>query len=400
MFSNFKKAFGKPEKRKIPTEIVDAFSRNLPEGLKYKPLSNDLMVVVADNDQDMSMAVSAKLIIPENMKLLTKDQLYEMVYRTQSYIKIDQEHPILINDIPISLEETAVSPLNTISGEREFILTPKPFPPPFEIELSDNELVKKILVQRQPLADLSKSLFKNADSDGIQLSLIVDEQNDNKLKFTLNFNLLNISAVNEMVETFKLYQSFIEGNGKIFGVQSPPIELNDIEEVSFKNLFIFWERIKLLQDELSVEFHLDGALNKEEELELTELYSSFVRKEPFKRYVSFDKISLTPHEEEFDKEVYLKNEGMVFSFFKQIRLNLLGVEMDLYEASAIGNIKIKDVVPDPNVPGNYDCIIDSNTEKRTFTSTQYFKNMDEADTLRNNPVLLTEGKELKGILED
>lgn len=239
MFSNFKESFKKSDGNVIPKEIVESLNKRLPDGLIYKRVAKDLVVAVPSEGREMQL--SAKVKIPENLKIYEPEQLYDILYRTQTELKIDKNVPVKINGIDIALDEAALAPL-IASKNTEFFLQPRPFPSPYELEFSGNGHTRTLTMQRQPLADLNKTLIKNIDDDALQVSMTVIEDTET-LQFSFNFNLQKVDTIDEVLSVLLVYQAFIQGDGQVIGMNLPSAPISDVEKETLNDLLTFWSKM-------------------------------------------------------------------------------------------------------------------------------------------------------------
>ncbi|WJM05897.1 abortive infection system toxin AbiGii family protein [Paenibacillus amylolyticus] len=394
MFSNFKESFKKSDGHIIPKEIVESLNKRLPNGLIYKRVAKDLVFAVPSEGREMQM--SANIKIPESLRIYKPGQLFEILYRTQTGLKIDKNVPVKINGIEIALDEAALAPLIT-SKNTEFFLQPRPFPSPYELEFSGNGHTRTLTMQRQPLADLNKTLLKNIDNDGLQVSMKVLEDTET-LRFSFNFNLQKVDSIDELLSVLFVYQAFIQGEGQVVGLKLPPAPTSDVERETLNDLLTFWNKMSSVEKKLGVQFPLDLPLSDEEDIWLMKLYSSFVKEEPFRENIKYTSITFDPPEN-FDKD-RLISQAAGFTFLQSENINLLGVDLELFAVMGVYNLRISDIIPSKKEPGKLECILENKSDQKSFRSMRYFKTYEEALEFQKNIRALHEARDLFSIFEE
>ncbi|WP_201782134.1 abortive infection system toxin AbiGii family protein, partial [Paenibacillus xylanivorans] len=378
----------------IPKEIVESLNKRLPDGLIYKRVANDLVVAVPSEGRAMQM--SANIKIPESLRIYKPEELFDIIYRSQTELKIDKNVPVKINGIEIPLDEAALAPL-LASENTEFYLQPKPFPPPHVVEFSGYGHTRSLTMQRQPLADLNKTLIKNIDNDGLQVSMTVLEDIET-LQFSFNFNLQKVNSIDELLSVLLVYQAFIQGDGQVVGMRLPPSPINDVESGTLNELLTFWKKMKSVENKLGVHFSLDLPLSDEEDIWLIKLYSSFVKEVPFRENIKYTSITFDPPED-FDKD-RLISQTAGFTFVQPENINLLEVDLELFAVMGVYNLRISDIIPSIKEQGKLECILEKKSDQKSFRSMRYFKTYEEALEFQKNIRALHEARDLFSIFKE
>ncbi|GGH41230.1 hypothetical protein GCM10008014_00610 [Paenibacillus silvae] len=394
MFSNFKESFKKNDGYIIPKEIVESLNKRLPDGLIYKRVAKDHVFAVPSDGKEMRLSANIKL--PENLRIYKPDQLFEILYRTQTGLKIDKNVPVKINGTEIALDEAALAPLIT-SENVEFFLQPRPFPPPYVLDFSGNGYIRTLTMQRQPLADLNKTFIKNIDNDGLQVSMTINEDTET-LRFSFNFNLQKVNSINELLSVLFVYQAFIQGNGQVIGLKLPPAPINEVERETLNDLLLFWKRMSSVENKLGIQFPLDLPLNDDEDIWLMKLYSSFVKEEPFRENIKYTSITFDPPEN-FDRN-RLISQAAGFTFLQPENITLLGVDLELFAVMGVYNLRISDIISSKKEQGKFECIIENKSSQNSFRSMRYFKTYEEALEFQKDIRALHEARDLFSIFEE
>lgn len=178
MFADFNKAFFKENaiEAKIPREVLKSLSENLPDGFEYTELDHGLAGIIP---QDSNIELSGLKLdwtdsVFDGFKPSNLNEAMEYLYRTQRKYEIEltDEDSIIINGVSFKVGKIIEMPFEEKEKRAyKFTIIPQPFQPPFEVRLEGNGVIKKFYVERQPYADMNKSLFKNINSPAFEISM-------------------------------------------------------------------------------------------------------------------------------------------------------------------------------------------------------------------------------------
>ena len=209
MFVSFNKAFDKKKSMdKIPEPIIKALSEELPSGFKYVQMDKDTCCLIPEGEE---INFSFDFIKDNEFNAKTPDELMEYLYRTQKQLRI-KSNTIEINGNKLNVSDLIKLPLKNVEIDHStIIIEPKAFPKPFElpIEYEDGKYIS-VKIQRQPLADLKKSLFKSIDMESMEVSYIIDEIN-HSMSMDLKIRLDKAETVEEILKISKIYDRFKKG---------------------------------------------------------------------------------------------------------------------------------------------------------------------------------------------
>lgn len=132
-----------------------------------------------------------------------------------------------------------------------------------------------------------------------------------------------------------------------------------------------------VEKKLGVQFSLDLPLSDEEDICLMKLYSSFVKKEPFRENIKYTSITFNPPEN-FDKDRFT-SQAAGFTFLQPENINLLGVDLELFAVMGVYNLRISDIIPSKKEQGKLECIVENEEfDQKSFRSMRYFNTYEEA----------------------
>ncbi|MEC2078633.1 abortive infection system toxin AbiGii family protein [Metabacillus fastidiosus] len=389
MFVNFENAFFKKKEldKKIPQEIINSLSENLPAGFVYTDFGNGAVGIKPKEDSKINFKGKIEIPdnLPKNFKPSTLNELLEFIYRTQQdlKIKLDEDKNITINGVKFGIDKLVSFPLQEIElrDNAEFKIIPRPFQPPFNISLEGNGIKKIFLIQRQPYADMHISQFKSVDNSAFEISYLLYESED-RLQFNFNLNIDNAKNVQESIHAFKLYEACIKGEVKICGESFPIPELVESEEESIHETIIFWEKVLKLEDFLQVKFTPKSKLMIEEVYQVEKLYKSLIEKEPFKEYINLKDMTFNKYEG-VDTDSLVGMKDLTFQFIETSKIELLGVELDLHSISAYFDFIITDIQPLHSDNDKIKIIVTPMEGKKIYKSTLQYMSKEEVLEYQN-----------------
>lgn len=384
MFADFNKAFfNNDTKLKIPQEVMTALNEKLPKGFKYVEIDNGILGLTPESPEisiggfifDTSNEVFGKFK-PSNV-----NEVMEFLYRTQkSYkINVDSDDKLNINGTEFKIEELTDYPYEEKPlGKYSFTIIPQPFQSPFSFNLEGDGIKKEFIIERQPFADMHKSLYKSVNDRNFEITYILDEEKQN-ISFNFNLNIKSSKSVAELLEYLKLYYSCTIGDIKINGDKIPKVQMNSLEDKSMKETIRFWEKVLTLEEVLSVNFIPDPQIELNEVICIEKLYKSLIEKKPFKEYISIDEITIKGVLNDFDIKRIVGVKGVSFSFQQSSSIKVLGVKLDLNSIVYYFDMKVKSYKCINKIEQNYKLFIESCKDRKIYQSILYLINEEESE---------------------
>ncbi|PER99156.1 abortive infection system toxin AbiGii family protein [Bacillus cereus] len=385
MFANFKKAFKKDESdTKIPKAILDAMSDSLPSGLKYTQMDKGYCAIIPEKGELKFKFENLKIKIPKNIKLTTAEELTEFLYRTQQVVETETD-VVTINNHKIKLSDFVKHPFKEKTFEKgsKFSIQPESFGEPFplKVEHENGQIAKEFLIERKPLADMHKSLFKSINEDVLEITYTLDEQHHN-LKFNVNVDLQKAKTVLEIIEAFNIYIAFIEGKIKIEGMLLNPVPIEK-ERVAAGTALDYWKTVQAVAEKLDVQFKPDegeGAVNAEW---IAKLYRSFVEKKAYKQR-SGTASFITGSKGDWDEKKLLEKDAMALQYTLNEEIKVYGVDIPLYSAVALLNCKVESVIPVEGLDRKYEFKVIPADEKGIYQAARHFSTKEDFDEVFKN----------------
>ncbi|CAK6472695.1 hypothetical protein BFRIG_01890 [Peribacillus frigoritolerans] len=402
MFADFEKAFFKKNEmdKKIPKEIVQSLSENLPKGFKYTDIGKGAVGITPIAPELKLQGLSMELPKDFPKEISTIDELTEYLYRTQKQVRLkpDKNNCITLNDKTFKVNEFINFPLNERVGEEfEFSMVPHPFQPPFLITIEGNSIKKEFTIQRQPYADMNKSLFKSINYSAFEISYVLDEV-EQTLHFNFKLNIEGADSLQEAIDVLKLYQSFIKGEVKLNGEGLPsPSIISQSEEQSILETIKFWEKASALQSKLNIKFVPDSQTERKDVILIEELYHCLINNKPYKKYIKINDLTLNGTGD-FDVNDLINVEGLSFQFIENSRVSVLGVELELYSIVSFFDFAVKDLIKEDK--SQYKLIIQPIAGKKMYQSVFHFCSMEEASFYQKNMSDINELQHAKVITID
>lgn len=383
MFASFDKAFNNGKVvQKIPQLILDTLSDNLPKGVKYEQVDSETCIVVPEGE---CMDLTINVMSDNEFKAKNPQELMQYLYRTQKKLEVKSNY-IKVNGETINISDLVIMPLSKDVIKREdakFYICPNKFPEPFEIPFEyEKDKVILVKMQRQPYADLHKSLFKSIDLRGIEISYLVDEIGNN---MTINFKLKtdDVESVEEIIIGLKLYQSFKNGFIKIGkhvikGAVKEEKELSDL-----KKLIEFWEKVKILSRKLGFLFEPKKNITKEEAELVEALYKSFQEDKENRTYIHIDKLTLT-FKDKVDLGALMEQENISLRLRLNREYEVLKRQVTLWSSQVFTNLKIEKIKQKNKDLFVYDIYVKPLSEKGILKIEKYFKNEEELNVYESS----------------
>ncbi|MBC5641218.1 MULTISPECIES: abortive infection system toxin AbiGii family protein [Clostridia] len=380
MFVSFNKAFDKKKSMdKIPEPIIKALSEELPSGFKYVQMDKDTCCLIPEGEE---INFSVDFIKDNEFNAKTPDELMEYLYRTQKQLRI-KSNTIEINGNKLNVSDLIKLPLKNVEIDHStIIIEPKAFPKPFElpIEYEDGKYIS-VKIQRQPLADLKKSLFKSIDMESMEVSYIIDEIN-HSMSMDLKIRLDKAETVEEILKISKIYDRFkkgkvVIGNNEINGC----IKEKDYDN-NFAELIDFWEKVNALSGFLGIVIKPKvNILNEDVEI-VKALYNSFIENTDFKKNINTKKFTLSFKNEIKTDEINYKDE-MAFQFEEYKEYSILETPLELYCVITLSNFKINNITLQDKVDlFKYDMEVEAVTEEGVIKSVRFFTDKREVKSYR------------------
>lgn len=390
MFADFKKAFFKKNEaeKKIPSEVLNSLNEKLPTGFEYIDLGDGAVGLTVEGAQpDIS---GLNLRIPKELKkviknypLFTFKELLELIYRAQMKIEIlpTENESIKINGHAMKFDDIVKYPIDDlkISANKSFLI-PQPFQPAFYVSIEGIGIRKEIQVQRQPLADMDKSIFKSIKPAVFELSYILDEKKES-ITFKCRLNGDQAVTVKDLLEGMKLYYSFLMGEFKLAGMPLSKMILDNKvdteEEEVFKETITLWEKVHSLEQAIKVRFKPQSDIDNNSMYWIEKLYKSIILNEPYKLYVTINELSIQTTEV-IKSEDFLSNEGLMFYFINSEEIEVLDTRFTIHSVNAIFDFKVIDFKDKFNSNKEYILEVKPINENGIYQSFLHFFSEEEA----------------------
>lgn len=349
MFADFNKAFFNDNENDtiIPREILNSLGENLPEGFKYIEIERGI-VGITPTDTDSEIKVSGFNNIDVNdevFKEFKPANIYEVsefLYRTQrSYqAKLTNEDSIIINGTKLGVNQIIKKPFGDSRVKVSTVtIVPQPFQKPFEIELEGFDFKKKVLIKREPLPDMEKSLFKSQGKNAFDISYLINEKTL-RLQFNFKLNIDVAENVEEVIETVKLYQSCLKGDIKLNGKNILKSEVSHSEELAVDEMINLWEKVLKIERNLNIKFKPQSEIYLSDLECIEKLYRTLIERKPFKEYVNINELTLSGADIEAINDL-VDAEGLSISFYSESILELFSTKIELYGITSYFDFKIK-----------------------------------------------------------
>ena len=375
MFSNFKETFvSRPQfTSKIPDAIIELISERLPNGFRYTESNDGICVIDSDSDTELNLSVSIKnLKIPYELhKSQTNSptviDVFKYSYNAQEPIEVipNSDNTYTINNCNIDVNDLVITPLKhmKLNAGRLYIY-PHPFPDPVEVELSGDDCLLRLKLQREPIKSINKVKFKSIGTSALNLEIIVS--NGQNLLFNVTTNYCNRAS--EILTSKLLFNSFINGKAKLNGVEIiPSTNIND--KLISEEVIDFWKHTVELEKMVGKSFIRPEQINENDISTITMLYESLIKRTPQKKYV--EEITLTSVCKPNTEIIGLNG---VFKYETHCQIEVFSEKLELLKQTYIYDGIITSVTNDKNEnEANVDSYIkiSSVENKRMYISVLY-----------------------------
>lgn len=380
MYSDFKRAFkDEPSyKTKIPQAVLDAISVDLPDGFKYVNAENGVCRI--DTNEEFIIGID-NIVFPDSTKKVSfqiknMSDIWTYSYNAQKRIELrpDKNGNFKLNGVLIKAEDFIKTPFENIENiKSEFFLVPHPFPEPFIITVGseDKRYEMRIPVRRKAFESLDAKKFESVDDSPIKLTWIVDDIKEN-VTFNIKTVVEKAKTIRAIVDSNHIFNSFLEGKGKIAGLILPINKEKRYSAIS-DEVVEFWDRVLELEEYFKVAFIPGEEITTDLVNRVDELYQCFIKREPFKKYQNFTEFSGGGYSEVKNMEETIGKE-LYFEMVITERDTLLNVELNLSGLMGIYGSMVKSI--ERKSDGDYKIQVEPMKGKKMYSSIMYFK--DEA----------------------
>ena len=391
MFSNFKNAFKEtPHYSENPPQVViDAISSDLPDNLFYVHDHDGFCRLDATEGLQIQsgtiiLSLDAKKALSESP---TFDDVLKYAYNSQTLIKIqpNKDGKIIINGNKINLEDMVKAPLKDMQfNSAELWLQPSQFPSPFKLTIGNSEHELEMLITRVPNNSLYTQEYQSINKNVLSINYKLNTNNNPpSFSFNISFNIENATKASDIVIAYKIFNSFIDGNGLIERNKLIISNPHSNKKIS-QDTIAFWNKVSELEQLLNISFNLMEDITVDDVKIVEALYSSLVENKPHKTYRTYNSVkgkgSLEPLSNiKKDQEIYLEFES-------SDRISILGQTIELFELQGIFGATIIPPSIDPSSEDEeYEVKLETVTGKKMYCSCQYFLTQELLKQTRENP---------------
>ena len=389
MFVNFNKVFKNDPKTQfeIPPVFIENLNKNLPDGIQYEVDKDGDCTIVSTKK---SITFGGIIIEPdeEDKKILgehfSSDDIMDFYYNCQKPIptKLKKDGFLLVDGKEMAIDEIKFNPLrNTKYVENTFEVWPSLFPPPFKISIGDGEIEKELTIKRIPNKSIHEALFESSKGEILSIKYRINSK-ENKMTMDLSFSLKQAQSVKEVVDSIRIYNAFINGNGYVMG--NPLVGTLSSEETTFdEKSEVFWKKVLAIEEKLDVAF-----IPYKEKIDIDtmclveQLYQNLINKIPVK-----DTQALSSVESmwDFEKEDVNIMDEIGKPLFLELEVStqtsLFGVDLELPTLLKVFNSMVSNI--ETNNKKHKIFLSDESKEKHRYTSIMCFASEEEMMVIKN-----------------
>lgn len=391
MLSDFNKIFNNPlpqANQKIPESYAKYLSQSLPKELHYLPSEGGACVMISDNEK---ITIGGLCFDPneEQKKDLGKTcSFYDVlnyIDNSQQPMKLTPVKPgfIKINGEDIRIEDVVVYPfLDIDTSGSSYMILPHKFTPPTALIISGQDYEYSINVSR--VANNSTNiLMYESEQTGKPISIQIRKDiNSDDVELCVNCNPQEAKTVKELAICVSIYNDFIDGKGKIDGINVPKDEQSKPFDTEFVS---FWVKVMKIANELGVDFiPTDENISRSKFCCVEQVYQNLVNKNPVR---DCEKVINSIVMKEFsENEIVLDDligKSMEFYFETDEEFDFWGNRFKLHQLIGISDVIVERVAENEN-GGKTLFFKDKSPAEKKYVSVLGFRNQDELDDFKRN----------------
>ena len=392
MYVDFNKVFKSKSQTQydIPPALVKYLSRFLPKGLTYRAIRNGNCVAVSTSEScniggfRFEPTADQKKILGKNYSV---NDILSYSYNSQRAIplKLAKEGIILFNNQELPIDKILYNPYNPIkSVSGNFYMEPEKFPDPFPIQIGGAGFKKMVLVQRIPNESITTAAYESDPKSALCIQYFVDNKTQ-KIKFNLYFYRKNAKNIRDLLESILIYNAFLDGEGTIceqplgIKLESPEVKRIDVKSINFL------KKLRSIEECLEVTFTPpQGEIDYDTMCLVEQLYQNLINHVPVRNLEKINSINInTSRENPYEKFEALIGRPFFFEFELTTGIDLYDVKLSLPTIVGFFNAILKDItyIDDNNSMLTF---IDENEAKERYTSSMYFKTIDELKAFKSD----------------
>lgn len=396
MIGKFKDAFKQKKPNEIPDVIVKTLSNHLPEGFKYVPLNEDILIIQPDNIENLSISIPNLIeLLPDDVNVKNSTEFAHFLHNSQEVMELENDR-LILNNNEFSFDQIVLHPFNNLNLKNKLVIKPQPFDEPVKFELSSDteNFHYNILLKRLPNRSVYVQKFEVIGIKNMNINFYFNLE-DMSMSMNLNYSLDDSATVKDLIANLKILRAFknntVKFNDVIISGANPTIE-EDIIDLDYS--ILLWEKVSVIESAFNVTFNPKSNIDNDDYYWITKLYSSVHDKIGTKQYMRISEFVLTTNSLMQDKDLMnLKEPNTLLSFNQIIKLNLLEANLIIHVVTAWYDYIITDITLDKNEVelSSYKYIIhlESESNKGLIEFTTYFSNEEEADKYIKNGSKIT-----------
>lgn len=364
--------------------IINTLEKKLPEGFKYTPIGNGRYAVdkiengLEIDFESVELKDDIKKVLPGNY---TSEQLLQYAYNSQTKISIlPKDGYYTIDGSKILAKYLVVEPLsNEQNSNISLLLEPPKFPEPFSLVLGVGDYTLDINVQRVANDSLDEFRFKSLDNQPMEIEYIVDV-NEKKFEFNFKCKVRYAKNVKEILSTYLIYNSFIDGQGYIGNSIIEHARINSVKKIP-EEAIQFWEKVYKIENKLDISFDIKEQVLEKNILDIEQIYRCIIEEKPYKTYKVYKSV-IGNEMGNLSKEFFSDNQNFYFEFTGKAEYELLGKTISLQAIIGIFNSRIKDV---QNKEDNQvEILLETVKDKKMYESMMLFITADDLEGFQSN----------------
>lgn len=399
MIGNFNNTFVNREyfSSNLPKVLQDIIDTNLPTGLSYRYVGDDLFMVTGTEGETYNLKL--KLKIPKKIKelkdigiIINNNDIYEYMYNSQNALEVDSQYDIEINGEKMSINDIAKMPFSNLEiKDAKLFMIPEKIKENFSATLGDGTVKQIYEFEREINNDVFIKKYVSKDS-ALKMTLLVDRRNDN-VNFKIDIDFCQGKNACDVCNSYHIANAIINNNLIINGQHVNITNNSNVSPIPQK-IIDFWEKSRDVEREIGKEFILENGVRSNDLKNIMALYRSLIEKKPFKEYADCLYINSGVSDSQEIMEQLGEGDGFYLEYVEQIELSICGQKIDLFRLIGIFNAQLSS---DQNECVEGRIKITSMTNEKLYRSFLYLNKFDEKQdsVLEGHFELLKDAKELE-----
>lgn len=390
MFSNFNNAFIKKPQftTQIPKPVLDAFSKELPEGFWYVNDHDGFCRISCEGVMDfgelnIQIPEEARPLFAELESVSMKDVLF-YAQNSQTNIEVlpDKDGCFTVNGKKIEAKKFIKAPLKDCQIENgKMYIMAQPFPDPVPIKVSGNGFSLTLMVQRQAINSIKTIKIGTVNGSVLNMEFLINRIESIR-KMTINITICSSSSATEVLAAKEIFNAFICGEGFLCGA---PIKLSKSNSSNLvpDEVICLWHQIVDIEKILGVKFDVSKEITLDDIIEIKKLYRCLVEKAPFRTNLNTNTLQGIG---EINHNIISVGQEIRFEYLETVQTELFSENIVYYKLVVIYDGVVGEIqAPEEGTKGEFFVKMYPAKGKKMYSATQYYLQKSLMEDFQKDP---------------